>query len=749
MFLNTIINAKMSENKNNYSNIPHFRGLKKKAQHGHYSPKSAITDIMDNVVGKATRIELSIQYKEGKLSNFIISDDYVNGFENINETGTANPMNWTHFREGQKDDNETSEFGTGLKEAACFMASSMHIFTRAVKNEIMSYHHVICPFNDMAKREDPLDSFRFDNNIIDYAKYRCMHPFETGSTIILEDIRQFENMQFSGEQELIESVKTAIAEAYSKIIAKNNDLKICVNGEPILPQHDKYYSILQHPICKERLITTTIGVSIQKTSDGDIKVEKIIAKIYCYGETKYYYCNEDESNTKESVSIREINTQKDIKKCENMFADINTKIIIINSTSTYKTDMEKTHLFKAAIRHIRNGRNLGDIQLLNLKGSISNDGYFNHVYHEMLWDSKDLNPLLGVCSNKQIDPTRKNPLMLAICNIFSKKLNGRLDKRKFYSDNDSDTESVSTSISTISNITMNSTTSKRRGRPPATSRSKSNHTEPIRNTQSTTASTIVQPSDVIVTAIDNNLSVHESTIVQPSDVIVTAIDNNLSVHESTIVQPSDVIVTAIDNHLSEYVNTVENIILEHDVSTGDDSDEIQEEDVEEVNTNSLYNNIQDSLDTQLNNSIAEIDRLLADQLSAFQNTQPNDDLNSEVERPTIDTLNTHTNQLRRTNVVYTRIINQDRTYLTRRDAELQLENLSTFAGANSHINISEDLIEIISTIANHRGKYLFLIDLLKTIMTRPVPTEDAHVIGGSKLAEIHAKYINEDDLELL
>jgi len=672
-------------------NIPHFRGLLKKARHGHYSFKIAMTDIIDNVILKANRIDVNVLFHQGKLFKIIISDDYLNGFENINETGPANPMNWTHRRAGQTSDEETSEYGVGLKEASCFLAAIMRIYTRAVKNGRVSYHEVECNFDLMAEVEDAIDSYKTDIKSITQSVYEQVpHPFETGSSIILEGVRLFENMQFSNEQECIELLKIAVAEAYSDIIASRSELVIKVNGERILPEHDHFRAVLQHPVCAERLVSTTVITTLQEI-DGGKKVIKTMAKV-CFGNEIWYYNFNEVQTTKagkESVSLRESKSEAVKKQCNDMISDSDNRKIDIRSTSTYGTNLEKTHIFKGAVRYKRKGRNYGDIQMVNLKGAMSNDGYLNHVYHETEWESKELNPFLGICSNKQIDPTRKNQLTLAICKLLG-KINNLLNSRKLSGDNDSDNASVSTAASSVSDVTMNSAASSRR-------RTK-------------------KPTPVITSPISRGGATTSIAAAEPT----------------TTVQPDNATIVSAD----ETANNAEPDATLQEQPLSGSNNIVAEEPPRQPN-------IQEMIYARLNETIAEIEHTLAEQLQLP--APPVTNTPEEVPEVNPPTATVPIQPLRQTNPVYTRITNQDRTYLSKRDAEIQLENLSTFAHQNPHIHIEEDMMELITEIARQSGGILFLIDTVKNMMTRGKP-ENAHVVGGSTLAKIHAKYISDDDI---
>ena len=55
-----------------------------------------------------------------KIYGIKISDSYEKGFENIKEEGEKNPFNMAHVKDSHNNDEETSEFGMGLKLASIF-----------------------------------------------------------------------------------------------------------------------------------------------------------------------------------------------------------------------------------------------------------------------------------------------------------------------------------------------------------------------------------------------------------------------------------------------------------------------------------------------------------------------------------------------------------------------------------------------------------------------------------------------------
>ena len=727
----------------NSTNIPHFERLLKESRNGHYSFKIALKDIIDNAILKAKFMEINVEFLEGKLNRIIISDDCIHGFENINVKDATNPMKWGTSRPGQKDDHETSEYGKGLKSGSCFLANVMHIVTRSVKDDIVSLCEVKCNFDEMASRLNVLDSYRTDVITIDPIAYKTLHPFETGSSIMLSEMRLIEDMQFTSNEECIAIIRELVAEAFSDIIEKRYNEEgfvIHVNGVPIVPEHDKYHGILQHPFCETQMVTSTIVAGnihlpnpkiMVKIELSDKLNQQYIAKqiekkskrvskntlsakpkqkpeINSY--PKYYIVTpmntekikKDNKDNKEKISMQETTTSHDKKEYEKMIIDENCYKKTIRSTSTFGSDLEDSHHFKSSLRIKRDGRNYGDIELVNLLNSVSGDGWVNHIYHQLDYMSKELNRFVGICSNKQINPKKENCIMATIRKLV-RTHNTFLDKRKLCgedsseNDDNSDTNSVVSTSTSISDITMSSSIR-------STKRPKS-----VKKTQQPIV--IIQTQPTLPTA-------SPSASISP---VPSSSSSSLSLSSAANI--------ASDNAITENVSAIMYSSSEPSV---------------------VSQTIQRQLEESIENAANMITNLLPttepDEANIHMHIQPNGSSTDQEDD------NTHIgavsrNTLRRSNVQYGTITNQDRTYLSCKDALIQLNNLSLFGTENPSINIVDDLMDVLHDIVRQKGKHLYIIDLLKRCMTHGV-TEDTRVVGGSKLAEIHSKYINEDDIEL-
>ena len=116
--------------------VPPFKGVVKRVRASGYDFFKAFGDLIDNAVCRSENIIITlIEDPETKLLNCIyISDDCEKGFENITKNGSDNPFNLAHIRVGHNNDDETSEFGTGIKTAAVSCGNLFKVVTR-VDNE--------------------------------------------------------------------------------------------------------------------------------------------------------------------------------------------------------------------------------------------------------------------------------------------------------------------------------------------------------------------------------------------------------------------------------------------------------------------------------------------------------------------------------------------------------------------------------------------------------------------------------------
>ena len=85
---------------------------------------------IDNVIKKCSNINIQTKVDSSRIYEIKISDNYTKGFEDLLESKQNHPFNMGYIREGHDDDNETSEFGIGMKAGAIACSNK---FTQSIK----------------------------------------------------------------------------------------------------------------------------------------------------------------------------------------------------------------------------------------------------------------------------------------------------------------------------------------------------------------------------------------------------------------------------------------------------------------------------------------------------------------------------------------------------------------------------------------------------------------------------------------
>jgi hypothetical protein len=352
---------------------PHFKGTYDQERQGDYNLEKSLCEFVDNAITMCDTIKIKIKTKDYKIQNISISDN-ADGFVNMFEEGTSNPFNMTHMRKGQKDDEETSQFGKGLKAGAIAAGDKMCVYTKVDDK----YWLVEFNFPEMCERVE--DSFAPDGPFeITYAQYRSKHPFDKGSTIELSSIRE-EIYTTTTQEELDTHLIKELSETYNDIIKKG--LNIFINDKQIHEVEDIYES-------KECKPFTNIGT------------------VYHYKAKKYYYITINsnyfwyDSKSKKVIKLIKGKDQE-LKKMIN--DDTTEKIATIKSTITcFKlTDTDIKPMGHTGI--YRNGRRYGNWE----KDGSKLDG--NKTYNTSRVDisSKELAKKLGLTFNKNISENITN-----------------------------------------------------------------------------------------------------------------------------------------------------------------------------------------------------------------------------------------------------------------------------------------------------------------------------------------------------
>ena len=411
----------------------HFKSLVKQILAENNTLCSALCDILDNVHGIGAIInafkaicDIRYEYDDTSLYKITIADNILHGFKDIHKDSTQNPLNMGHIRIGQStDDRETSEFGTGLKKALIFLAKNAEIFTRCVDDEgNISFVRVVFDFVEMVNRVNPEESYeptRFER--ISEQTFRENHPYDTGSSIILSNLRD-SDITFDavrGVQLTCDDFETGfrkeISDKMSNLI-RDEVIQITVNGKEVEEKDDLVVMVQDTKVNTFYVDFNGKGEICEVYRETFTKSERLQIKHYEKSECKFKKGSEDEFNAfKEKPSV---------------------KAVDMVSLTTKGTPYEETHQRNDLTAVKRNGRCFGEVKITKQE----KDGYSNHIYHEINYTSKKLNTHLGVGSNKRVVSDKSNILMSAI-HITQKELNSKFRgfcRTKLLTDSSSDTD---------------------------------------------------------------------------------------------------------------------------------------------------------------------------------------------------------------------------------------------------------------------------------------------------------------------
>ena len=377
--------------------IPHFRGTFKKARASDYTFKKAILDIIDNIVLLTSKIDIIPEFNDNKIYSIKISDNYEKGFENINEEGERNPFNMAHVKETHNNDEETSEFGMGLKLSSIFLGNKLTVYTRV--NNI--YYQIEYDFGKMCNIDDP--NISYEPTIwkeISKDIYKQNHSFEYGSSIILDklcpDNYSFDtNLDTNDTESITGKFEEWIQDAYSKIIKKRNLTINIFGNNPTLVSPN--YDLFEHPDC----------ICFNMNSYIQINDTQIICKITHMNDKNSYYSNIIEDKKKDTKK-GEDPLYSIIKSRYEELYDNNLLSLKFSSTFTWfknkKNYDKKTNMTFGLIDIYRYGRKYASE--LTYKHH-RNNGTQNYTIHKIEYESKKINKLIGMnynkCINKYID----------------------------------------------------------------------------------------------------------------------------------------------------------------------------------------------------------------------------------------------------------------------------------------------------------------------------------------------------------
>lgn len=384
---------------------PHFKRMVQSIRLKHITTRAAIVDMIDNIFGitksfKLTKIicDITLEYcMEGKLCGIKISDNIPSGFKDLFKEGTENPFNMTHMREGHSNDDETSEFGTGLKEAIILLSYLTEIYThyRTDAGE-EGYAKIGFDIDKMSSAESPEESFQPSEYNLDISRDEFMQNHvnsgnppngDNGSTVHLrlrknqnhmydpDSARELDRVQFE------EYILQCLRNTFSGILkCDSNEVALRVNGTVITPNAEFLHLVdaknkKSHTFyCELNERNECISVYRKRNTPGRTPYTE-----YVEVEKEFRYLTEEEFKSKVNVP--------------------NVYPAILDSFTTKGSECEHTqHQNKVGVS--RDGRFYEEIPYTKSQ----TDGYSNHIGHNLTFTSKKLSPIIGVGSNKRVVP---------------------------------------------------------------------------------------------------------------------------------------------------------------------------------------------------------------------------------------------------------------------------------------------------------------------------------------------------------
>lgn len=396
---------------------PHFRSIAKQHRHANYTLEKVVNEAVDNIIKKATEIHLTTDVdSDGRLQELKISDNYVSGFESINQEGIGNPFNMGHIKMGHDVDDETSEFGVGLKAGALSAANELLV----VSNVNSAYYQVICDFLKMEKEEDVNASYNPKIKTIEEADYRQLHPFPNGSSIIMSKIRET-ICDRTTQRELTDRLKKGISETYSRFLTQN--MRIFVNKEPVTKEVDFF----SDPKCVPFIVKKKMYV-LEKGADKIFLMNKTIEQAVwqIYVKAKDKGAKDKKKDQKDSWEALKTSGDNFItEKMKEGYKLAYHNGSVVSDGSCIK--IETVFTFYSDLFHTKDQEVESDIMPSDMvqiykdnrkygKKSLKkhNNGSHNYTLHRIDFESKKIGKELGITFNKDITMEGTNDLIMAI-----------------------------------------------------------------------------------------------------------------------------------------------------------------------------------------------------------------------------------------------------------------------------------------------------------------------------------------------
>lgn len=403
---------------------PHSRSLIKQYRNANYNLPKVLNECVDNIIKKEQCSEISITTEisrenidrdDGYLSQISISDNYYKGFEDMDRTGVHNPMNMGHVSARHTNDDETSEYGVGLKAGSVSIADELKVYTKVPSLQKNYYVHF--NFNQMMEEVDVNESYNPKIKTIIDEDFKEVHPYPFGSTIIMSKIRP-KAYSKTTQEAITKHLLNTLSNTYGHFL---DCVTIKVNGQVV----KKPYDFFQDPKCMEFTITSKLHII--GNDEGDIQYLFETSKNNVTNENKKPRIYNKRKGDSSSLSIQELDQYLNYKGYKPLYPFIQNRNYPIEVSTTFtkysecfKTDDIESDdtdemLPKDRVDIYKDQRLYGSKPLKQHR-----NGSHNYTLHKVEFNSKDIGKQLGITFNKDLSiDIMKNDLVDCIKEILN------------------------------------------------------------------------------------------------------------------------------------------------------------------------------------------------------------------------------------------------------------------------------------------------------------------------------------------
>lgn len=203
--------------------VPTLRGEIKKARASNYDVYSVVNEFVDNALDAgATCVVVDIREcredDHSWINKVLISDNAATGIVDVRGI-----FSWTFER--KRDKKEIGEFGTGLKSASVNIADKLTILT--IRNG-KEYLQAVADWHEMAAGNTWVPKILKINKEF----LRSYHPFPTGTTILLENIRHDFLLQ-QQKDGILENLFGQLSWSYKYFLRENPQVSLIVKSSDV------------------------------------------------------------------------------------------------------------------------------------------------------------------------------------------------------------------------------------------------------------------------------------------------------------------------------------------------------------------------------------------------------------------------------------------------------------------------------------------------------------------------------------